>query len=126
MTPRKLLGRLYQHLRLGEMTQGARRGLFYLAALMALIVGGAYYQSTVAINTLRSQVQNQCGFTRDLGDVAAAPVMVNPATHKASKVGIAIIADSRSAFRGLDCPGQLTKPGPTFVRWAKFYNLPTD
>jgi hypothetical protein len=102
------------------------RAVVFIAVLVIAIQAFTIIEGARLYNALHGQVQSQCGFLHDLGNVAAVPVSVNPATHKASKVGVAIIADSRSAFRSLSCPGQLTKPGPSFVHWARFYKLPVN
>ena len=90
----------------------------FIAAL--LVIGARSY------NTLQTRQLTQCQFNHDLGDLAAVKVVVSPQTHKASKVGIAIVADSRAAFRGLGCRGHLATPVPSFSHWAKVYGLPSD
>ena len=143
---------MYGHVRLGEMTAGARRGLLYLLILAMALIGGSYYQSSRSQNRLAVQQAAQhrqqialhkqqaalaralaiqhrqtlklCQLNADLGNVAASPVTLNPATHKATRLGIVIIVDFRTAFRGLGCPGRLRNPGPSFTHWAKKYGLP--
>lgn len=71
---------------------------------------------------LTREVQAQCRFDADLGGV---PVSINPATHEASVLGVKIVSDSRVAWRLAGCPGTLPRATPSFLRWAKFYHLPT-
>jgi hypothetical protein len=106
------------------MTTGAQHAFAFILVVMLLLVAGTLLFSARQVGALRDSVRTQCQFARDLGDVAASPVMVNPATHKASKVGIAIIADSRLVFHGLGCPGTLTKPGLSYLHWARYWKLP--
>jgi hypothetical protein len=69
--------------------------------------------------------ERQCKYWLDLGNAAAIPVTVNPVTHKASKLGIAIVSDSREAWAGNpNCTGRLAKPSPSFKHWAAVYHLP--
>jgi hypothetical protein len=117
-----------EHLRLGPMTVGARRGLTYIFLLTVILIGGSYWQSSQAQNRLASQqaalrmsVQAQCRFDADLG---SAPITLNPATGKASLLGVSIVSDSRVAWHGLGCPGKLAPPSPSFLKWSKFYGLP--
>jgi hypothetical protein len=119
---------VYQHVRLGEMTTGARRGLTYLLVVGVAINAAAFWLSARAVNDLRYQqtrlhaaVIAQCKFNADLG---AAPVTVNPATGKASALGVSIISDARMAWHGLGCPGRLAPPEPSFVKWAKRLHVP--
>jgi len=126
------------------MTPGARRGLAYLFVLVLLIIGGAYYQSARSVSRvsaeqhrlnvqqhnlavqerrLHQEVLTQCRWYGDVGNLAAAPVALNPRTHQASKIGIGAVADSRVAWRGLGCPGTLRPPGASFRHWARVFHL---
>lgn len=71
---------------------------------------------------LRRQITADCGFDRDL---AGLPLTNLPNGHP-SKLGVRIISDSRGAWAGHGCPGHLPPPDPTYVRGAKFYNLPVN
>jgi hypothetical protein len=105
------------------MTRGARRAAAYLAVLL-LVIGAASLLFTVReIGQLRAAVLSECAFAADL---AGAPVSVAPATGKAAKLGVSIVADSRVQWRGLGCPGRLAPPAPSFVRWARYYHLPSS
>ncbi len=105
------------------MTRGARWAAIGLL-LLTLIVGGANLLATyLQVHTVRGAVQAECRFNHDLGGV---PITINPATKKASLLGVEIVADSRLAWRGLGCPGQLPAPSPSFVRWALYYHLPAN
>lgn len=106
------------------MTPGARHAFMILTVIIFLFAAAGLIMGARAYNGLQSRQLTMCQFNHDLGDLASVPVTLNPHTHKASKIGIAIIADSRSAFRGLGCHGVLTKPGPSFTRWARHYGLP--
>lgn len=115
------------------MSPGARRGLLYLLVLGIAINTAAFWLSARSVNDVRYQqdrlhaaVLKLCQFNADLGNAAADPVTLNPATHKASELGIQILADSRAAWRGLGCPGALQAPSPSFTHWAREYHLPAD
>lgn len=60
-----------------------------------------------------------CAFYRDLAPV---PVTTGP-NGKASRLGVQIISDSRAAFVGQTCPGQLPPPSPSLIRWARYYGI---
>ncbi|HEX7995896.1 MAG TPA: hypothetical protein VF506_18405 [Streptosporangiaceae bacterium] len=98
----------------------------YIDALTLLFIAALIVIGTRAYDTLQTRQLTQCQFNRDLGNLAKVKVALNPKTHKASKVGIAIVADSRAAFRGLGCRGELDKPGPSFIHWARIYKLPAN
>lgn len=130
---RNILAAAYEHVRLGHMTPGARRGLLYLLVLGVAVNLAAFWLSARSVNDIRVQqlklhaaVLNLCQFNADLGNAAASPVTLNPMTHKASPLGIQILADSRAAWRGLGCPGRLEAPSPSFSHWARAYHLPAD
>jgi len=91
---------------------------------IVLIVGAANAVFAARlVSAARTQQMTICGEQKDIGNLAAIKVTVNPATHKAAKLGIAIIADSRLAWAGLGCPGRLNKPGRSFLRWAAYYDI---
>jgi hypothetical protein len=105
------------------MTRGARLAAIGLLILV-LIMGGANLLATyLQVHTVRAAVQAECHFNYDLGGV---PITVNPATRKASVLGVKIVADSRAAWRGLGCPGLLPSPSPSFAHWARYYHLPAS
>lgn len=106
------------------MTRGARHAFLFLAALVAVLAVAALWIGVREVNALSAQLHAQCGADKSIGDLASAPVMLSPATHKASKVGVGIIAANRQAWHGLGCPGRLAAPSPSFRRWAIFYHLP--
>jgi len=103
------------------MTRGARRAVIFLFALAVALAGMNLLFTSVTVNHLRSAVLAQCQFNADLG---AAPVTVSPSTGRASRLGVLIISDSRTAWHGLGCPGRLPPPAPSFAKWAKTYHLP--
>ena len=123
------------HLGLGGMTPGAGRGLLYIVILTVALYGGSYYQSTRAVDSVRHQqvklaaaleAEHQRTLERchQDADIGSAPIAVNPATGKASKLGVSIVADARTEWHGIGCPGHLAPPTRSFVHWAKAYKLP--
>ncbi len=72
-------------------------------------------------HSLARQQHSLCLQERDVGGL---PVTVNPVTGRASLLGVSIVADARTAWRGLHCAGVLPPPDPSFTRWARFYKLP--
>lgn len=124
------LRKIVSGLRAGPVT---RRDLLYLLILGVAVNTAAFWLSARSVSDVRHQqarlhaaVLKLCQFNADLGDAAADPVTLNPATHKASELGIQILADSRAAWRGLGCPGHLRHPSPSFIRWARAYDLPAN
>jgi hypothetical protein len=109
-------------MRLGPMTGGARRGLIYLLTLSLLFDAGEFYLFARSVNSLADQQHAQCRFYDDLG---GAPVGVNSKTGQPSLLGVEIVSDARVAWRQLGCQGAQQAADPTFLQWAKHYNLPT-
>jgi hypothetical protein len=103
------------------ISAGARNALIILIGLGLALNMITIIFSAREVGALRSAVQAQCLFDADLGGV---PVMVNPATGKAAKLGVTIISDARVAWYGLGCPGALAPPSPSFRKWAEYYRLP--
>ena len=111
---RKLLAAMYGRIRLGR--------LGYVVIVMLLAVGGSYYQSSRAINALRTAQQSQCQADRDVADVAAAPVSTK--AGKPSRILISYVGHIRAAYYGLHCPDGLKPPSPSFKHWARVYRVP--
>jgi len=105
------------------MTPIRQQALVFLLVLVLALNGAAIIVGARAFDHLRDATRTQCKFDSDLG---GAPIAVNPATKKASVLGVSIVADARVAWRGLGCPGHLPPAAPSFVKWAKFYHLPSD
>jgi hypothetical protein len=103
------------------MTPGARRAVVYLFALSLLLGGLNLLFTAREVNQLRAATRSACQFAADL---AGAPVVASPA-GKASRLGVSIVSDSRQQWRGLGCPGRLAPPAPSFVKWARYYHLPS-
>lgn len=99
------------------------RAAAFLFAFALVLAAGNLLFTAREVNTVRDAVRAQCGFDYDL---AGVPVAVNPATHKASVLGVKIVADSRLAWRGLGCTGTLPPPSPSFRRWAAYYHVPSS
>lgn len=97
----------------------AARALTVIVVAFAVIAIGGVVRTT---QRLTREVQSQCHFDADL---AGLPVTVNPATGKASVLGVKIVSDSRVAWHQAGCPGRLAPASPSFSRWARFYHLPT-
>jgi hypothetical protein len=125
------------------MTRGARRAIIYLFTLTVVLAGLNLYWTSrevgqvrgvvrtqaaqarvqaAQVRKLRTAVRSSCNFAADL---AGAPVAVSPATGKASELGVKIVSDSRVQWRGLGCPGRLAPAQPSFVKWARYYHLPS-
>jgi hypothetical protein len=103
------------------ITRGAAWGIGVVFAVGIALNLGVLALTSRQITTVRQQTRSDCAFYRDL---AGLPVSVSPKTGKAAKLGVAIIAHSREAWRGHGCGGTLPPPDPSFARWAKFYGLP--
>jgi hypothetical protein len=75
----------------------------------------------VANARLTKQIQADCGFYRD---IAAFPVATPPMGGRPTIIVPKLISDSRAAWHGHGCQGQLPPPSPSYLKWAKFYHLP--
>jgi hypothetical protein len=71
---------------------------------------------------LRKQLIADCGFYRDLAGLPLA----STANGHPSELLVKIISDSRGAWNGRGCPGELPPPDPSFVAGAKLYGLPVN
>ena len=102
------------------MSNTSRRAVVALFILSLLIGGLNFFWTSRQVNEATVRAQAQCAFNADLG---AAPLTV-PAGAKASRFGVLIISDARTAWHRAGCPGRLAPPAPSFIRWARFYHLP--
>jgi hypothetical protein len=117
---------VYQHVRLGQMTAGARRGLAYLVILGVAVNGASLWLGARAIGDLRAAVRTECAASRDIGDLAHGHLANDPKTGHPSRILINYIAHNRAVFYGLPgCPGHLESPSPQFTHWAKVYHVPS-
>lgn len=110
-----------------ELPTRRRLWNFVILAVAMLAVGVASLTASVAYarmtaQSLQAQLLASCDFAADVG---AAPITVAP-SGKASELGVKIVADSRSQWRRLGCPGTLAPPEPSFARWAAYYHLPAS
>ena len=116
------MDRIWEHIRLGPMTSGARRGLLYLVVLSILVDFGMYLLLTRSVHQLSTQQHAQCKFYDDLG---SAPLTLGP-NGKASMLGVQIVSDARVAWHEGGCPGAQQPPDPSFTKWAAYYRLPVN
>lgn len=124
------------------MSTGALRAVVLLAAAMFALSAVTWYHGNTqaahlaatqrtqretvrtlnrTVRKLEREVKSSCRFD---GDLAGVPITLNPATRRASELGVKIVSDSRVAWRLAGCPGRLASPAPSFLRWARFYRLP--
>ncbi len=96
--------------------------LTVLLSAVGFLAVHATHSAEQASSAQRRGSLSSCEFFADL---AGLPVAVNPATGKASILGVKIISDSRVAWRGIGCSGSLARPSASLIRWARFYHLPT-
>ena len=88
--------------------------------VLTVVVGVANLLFTTSqVDTLRAQQQAACAFAADLG---SAPF---PSSPRPSKLGVSIVADSRSQWRKLHCPGTLPV-SPGLIKWGHFYRIPVS
>ena len=104
------------------ISRGARHAVVSLFVFSVLLATASLLFTSREVNQLRSAVLTQCQFDSDLG---SAPITVDPRTGKASQLGVTLVADVRRSWYGLDCPGVISKPAPSFRHWAKVYHLPS-
>jgi hypothetical protein len=106
---------VYRH----GMTKGAflatRRLSWALGLAFAVTVLAALANLYVTV----SRTTATCSFYRDLSGL---PVTIVTGTGRPSELSVTIIAHSRSAYRGLGCPGGLPPPSPSFAHWAPYYH----
>jgi hypothetical protein len=93
------------------------RGVILILVIFLVISSGGFIQAAESITAARTAAQTQCRFWRDLGD---APLPDKPSPP--SKLGVKLVYDSRVAFTGLSCPGNLV-PDPSLYRWVHYYRL---
>ena len=108
---------------LTPITPGALRAIAVMFVLMVALAAFNLLFTAREVNQLRAAVQSECAFAADVG---SAPVVTPNVSAKPSKLGVSIVADSRVQFRRLGCPGHLAPPQPSFVKWARFYDLPSS
>jgi len=89
-----------------------------------LSLSGVHRNSAELARQQHSLGRQQHSLCRQERDVGGLPVAVNPVTGRASLLGVSIVADARTAWRGLRCAGVLPPPDPSFTRWARYYHLP--
>ena len=118
---------VYDHVRLGPITKGARRGLLYLILLGVVVNAATIILAARGVTGARrvseenvTRLVAQCRF---YGDVGSAPVAVDPATGKVALLAVTIVADARLAWRGLGCRGGQPPPSRSFVKWAAYWDL---
>ena len=93
----------------------------FLDTVMLLLIAGTLIFSAREVAALKTAQLSACKAAADIG---SAPVAINPATGKASLLGVSIVADYRQIWHGNGCTTpMLGPPAPSFVRWAKFYGL---
>ena len=102
------------------MSDASRRAVVALFILALLIGGLNFFWTSRQVNEATTRARALCQFDADLG---AVPLTV-PAGAKASRFGVLIISDARTAWHRAGCPGRLAPPAPSFVKWARFYHLP--
>jgi len=102
------------------MSDASRRAVVALFILALLIGGLNFFWTSRQVNEATTRARALCQFDADLG---AAPLTV-PAGAKASRFGVLIISDARTAWHRAGCPGRLAAPAPSFVKWAAYYHLP--
>jgi len=103
-------------------TWGARRASAVLSVIMLLFAGIIILYTARTTQRLHQQVQSNCQFDSDIG---GAPITVVSPARRPSLLGVKIVSDSRVAFHIAACPGSLAPAAPSFIRWARYYHLPT-
>jgi hypothetical protein len=69
-----------------------------------------------------ARLRASCEFWRTL---APLPVTTVQPAGRPSRLGVAIIAESRTAYAGQGC-GKPPPPDSSFVQWARYYHLPAS
>ena len=108
------------HLPFRPISPGAARAVVFLFVLSLAIGALNFAWTSRVVNAASGRVQALCQFDADLG---TAPLTV-PKGARASRFGVLIISDARTAWRRTGCPGRLGPPDPSFVKWARYYHLP--
>lgn len=103
------------------MTAATRRAFVVLTLIVFGLSAAALYIGVRQVNAFNTALHAQCRFDSDIG---GAPITVNPATGKPSKLGVQIVTDARTAYEGLHCPGILPPAAPSLLKWARYYRLP--
>ncbi|HVH81329.1 MAG TPA: hypothetical protein VM782_18155 [Stellaceae bacterium] len=104
------------------MTRGAAVSAVVLFAFAAASGAANLLWTAAEVGGLRAAVSGSCEFERDIGTI---PVTPPPPVRRPSRVGVAIVADARLAYQRLGCAPPLPPPAASFVRWARYYDLPS-
>lgn len=91
-----------------------------IMAIGAIIFMGVVISSqSTQISEQRNELRADCSIW---GSLAGLPATVNPDTGRPSKFSVALIAESRFAYRGKGC-GTPAPLDPSEVRWARYYHI---
>jgi hypothetical protein len=72
---------------------------------------------------IQSAQSTRCSFYADIG---AAPIS-SAVGYPPPRLAVLIVSDARAAWKGLPCMGYPIKPpDPSFVRWARYYQIPVN
>jgi len=102
------------------ISRGAARAVVFLFMLAMLIGAFNFFWTSRVVNAANARARALCQFDADLGTV---PLTI-PKGARASRFGVLIISDARTAWHRTGCPGRLGPPDPSFVKWARYYHLP--
>ena len=99
-----------------------------VALVLAALVAGGFViaanrslveQQQTQLSAAQRRIGASCSWWHDVG----SGDFLGPFPDRAERALVVIVADSRAAFVGQGCPGQLPPVSPKLVRWADFFNL---
>lgn len=90
-----------------------------VAAVFFLLIGAVAVQTFLLVGQ-QNELNSSCQVWRTL---SPQTVTVNPVTRQPTRLSVAIIAASRSAYTGQHC-GDLPPADPVVVRWAHKFGIP--
>lgn len=110
-----------------------RRTGWLVIAMLVLLLAAALLAGYVSLSSNRSLISRQqrqldaaqlriaasCSWWHDVG----SGEFLGPVPDPAERALVVIIADSRVAFVGQGCPGQLPPVSSTLSRWAEYFHL---
>lgn len=66
-----------------------------------------------------TRLASSCNFYKDVATAPFTPPQGHP-----SQLGVRIVADSRGAFLGQGCSGNLPAPSGSLIHWGNVYHVP--
>jgi hypothetical protein len=102
-----------------SISKWARFRIFLTGAVSVILIIISFVGYTL-IQSNHSRIQASCHAWRIIG---SAPVSASPATHRPTELAVSLVAASREAFYGQNCPGHLPSADQSVTKWARYYHI---